>query len=305
MDDAELQPFYEDLVFNLREKGILCAITSGLACVHYELAQNTKDCDLLCHHTAFGQLLEELGAIKLEGQPCRYRGHLSPPLDWGWHAGGWTSHFQWGSGPDAVTLDVFGQALRGSTAWPAELAGLYINPHIVAEMKRTHRDKDWPYITLLGERLLEMGDPRGWLHLFDADTLRRLARVSSISPELLDRRPCLRLALDRDDRLAPVLKAEQILWIELDRLRLEIYRRALRPYNLAVIRSQEPADMPLPDQHHNRVRCAQEKLACSPLVEHGLARHLMEAKAATARLVRPELMDWLPDLAVHHSYLET
>ena len=304
MTDEQLHGFYEDLVFRLREKGILCAITSGLACVHYELAQNTKDCDLLCHHTAFELLLSELAAIEVDGHSCRYRGHLSPPLDWTWHAGGWTSHFQWGSGPDAVTLDVFGQALRGSTAWPAELAGLYINPHIVAEMKRTNRDKDWPYITLLGERLLEMGDARGWLHLFDADALRRLARVSAIPPELLDRRPCLRLALNSDDRLAPVLKAEQILWSELDRLRLEIYRRALRPYNLAVIRSLEPADLPLPDQQLNRVRCAEEKLNRSPLVEHGIARHLLEAQAATAKLVHPGLLEWLPDLVIHHRYLE-
>jgi len=305
VNDADLQRFYEDLVFGFREQGILCAITSGLACVHYDLAQNTKDCDLLCHHTAFGRLLTELARIKVDGQPCRYRGHLSPPLDGTWHAGGWTSHFQWGAGLDAVTLDVFGEALRGSTAWPAELSGLYISPHIVAEMKRTNRDKDWPYLTLLGERLLEAGDPRGWLHIYDAGSLRRLKRVVEIPPELLLRRPCLKLVLAADNRLDAVLLAEKILWSELDRLRLQIYRRALRPYNLAVIRSGEPADLPLLAQHEARLQCARAVLCPSPLAEYGIARHLREAREATARLVRAELLEWLPDLTVHHHYLAT
>jgi hypothetical protein len=39
----ELQGFYEDLVRQLRDRGVLCAITSGLACVHYGIAETTKD----------------------------------------------------------------------------------------------------------------------------------------------------------------------------------------------------------------------------------------------------------------------
>ncbi len=303
MNDAELQDFYETLVGELRSRGILCAITSGLACVHYNLAQNTKDCDLLCHHSAFGNLLEVLAQKRIAGAACRYRGHLSPPLDWQWHSGGWTSHFQWGEGPEAVTLDVFGQALRGSTPWESELSGLYADPHIVAEMKRTNRDKDWPYITLLGKRLIELGDPRGWLHLYEPELLRRLARFHGIPEAACVRRPALRLALAEDARLAPALAAERMLWSELDRLRIEIYRRALRPYTVAVIRSKEATDLGLLAQHEHRLGCAREQLHRSPLTQYGLTRHFEEARTATAALVRPELLEWLPDVAPHFKLL--
>lgn len=304
MTDAERQIFYEDLVRGLRDQGVVCGITSGLACVHFDLAQNTKDCDLLCHPSAFGRLIDTLAAMPALSQPCRYRGHLSPPLDWQWHAGGWTSHFQWGAGPEAVTLDVFGQALRGSAPWTAELSGLYVSPHVVAEMKRTNRDKDWPYITLLGERLIEQGDPRGWLHIYEADTLRRLARLETVPAAMVVRRPVLRLVLAGEkDLLVPALSAERLFWSELDRLRIEVYRRALRPYTVAVIRSREPDGQPLRDQHENRVRCAREALRRSPLVEHGIGRHIEQARSAVARLVRPEILDWLPDISPHYTYL--
>lgn len=45
---AELERFYEGLVSRARSQGITCAITSGMACVAFGVAQATKDCDLLC-----------------------------------------------------------------------------------------------------------------------------------------------------------------------------------------------------------------------------------------------------------------
>jgi len=48
--------FYEDLVSRLRARGVLCAITSGLACVHYGVAETTQACDLLCHPGSFDAL---------------------------------------------------------------------------------------------------------------------------------------------------------------------------------------------------------------------------------------------------------
>ena len=81
MNQDELYLFYEDLVRTLRQRGVICAITSGLACVHYGIAETTKDCDLLCHASLFGELLELLEATKVEGVACAYRGNISPPLD--------------------------------------------------------------------------------------------------------------------------------------------------------------------------------------------------------------------------------
>src|SRR5438552_10166006 len=111
MNPDELHLFYEDLVRTLRDRGVICAITSGLACVHYGIAETTKDCDLLCHPESFEVLLGLLEQTVLEGKVCRYRGHISPPLDERWHLGGWTSHFEWETQP-LVTLDIFGRAVR-------------------------------------------------------------------------------------------------------------------------------------------------------------------------------------------------
>ena len=44
---AELEKFYEGLVARARRRGIACAITSGMACVAYGVAQATRDCDLV------------------------------------------------------------------------------------------------------------------------------------------------------------------------------------------------------------------------------------------------------------------
>jgi hypothetical protein len=93
-----------------------------MACVHFGVAETTKDCDLLCHPSGFDTLLEELQRTTISESSSQYRGNLSPPLHERWHCGGWTSHFMWGRGPDAVTLDVFGCALRGSVPWPNELS---------------------------------------------------------------------------------------------------------------------------------------------------------------------------------------
>ena len=45
---AELDRFFERLVTMVQTQGGVLAITSGMACVHYGVAQATKDCDLLC-----------------------------------------------------------------------------------------------------------------------------------------------------------------------------------------------------------------------------------------------------------------
>ena len=46
VNPSELHLFYEDLVQKLRDRGVVCAITSGLACVHYGIAETAKDCEL-------------------------------------------------------------------------------------------------------------------------------------------------------------------------------------------------------------------------------------------------------------------
>jgi hypothetical protein len=62
---------------------VVCGITSGLACVHYGIAESTKDCDLLCHTASFATLLDlraqhlvrvEAAAATLDDHPLRSYG---------------------------------------------------------------------------------------------------------------------------------------------------------------------------------------------------------------------------------------
>jgi hypothetical protein len=103
--------------------------------------------------------------------------------------------------------------------------GFYASRHTVAEMKRTNRERDWPYVTALGAQMIEAGDPRGWLHIFDENLLLALARTTRPPSSMISRRPVLGLAMKADSPLRAALHAEVQVWHELDRIRLGIYTR--------------------------------------------------------------------------------
>ncbi len=278
-----------------------------MACVHFGVAETTKDCDLLCSEGAFGQLMQELAATPVDGVPCGYRGNLSPPLDARWHRGGWTSHFVWHAAQDDVTLDVFGRALRVSASWEQELSGLYTSPQVVAEMKRTNRDKDWPFITALGMKMIKSGDARGWSHIFHHQTLIDLIEAHPCPPEVVARRSALQFALARDRRAQGAIHAEMMLWRELDEIRIRIYEHALRPYVSSVRKARLGHDCPFPDQHEVRVECALAYLPLQPMRDYGVARHIQEARQALvdSATIPKEALAWLPDVTDNFKYLES
>lgn len=305
MTDNELHKFYLHLVEKLRNSGVTCAITSGLACVHYGVAETTKDCDLLCAPESFTAMLEILSATQVGPKRCSYRGNLSPPLDPRWHRGGWTSHFVWDRGPNEVTLDIFGVPPRAPERWEREISGFYVSPHIVAQMKRTDRDKDWPFITALGVKMLEAGDDRGWMHIYDVDVLERLIDSRRVPEKFLKARPALALAQNRDVRTAGALNAERKLWEQLDHARMKMYARALRPYSMAVWQKISRAELDLFADHKVRVECAQQCLTVSPILTHGLDRFVGEARdyLVASQQIPGEATAWLPDVKPHFTNL--
>lgn len=295
---AELERFYEKLVTRARRRGIACAITSGMACVAFGISEATKDCDLLCDPESAGKFFELLSETALGGQLPSYRGNLTPPLDACWFRGGWTSHFVWPPLESGAYLYIFGVAPRGSSPWEAEIHGFYASPHTVAEMKRTNRDKDWPFVTALGARMIETGDERGWLHIYDEKLLRGFAETEG-SAALLKRRPVLELAANNDPRLRPALRAEIEYWHELDRVRMNIYENALRRYMVAVRKSRLPPRAALSVQHELRLRRAEQYLPMNPLRDYGLPRMISEAREALSQFINPSAMAWLPDVRQH------
>lgn len=300
MTYTELETFYLDLVSRARSKGVTCAITSGMACVHYGVAQTTKDCDLLCDPEAADTFLDLIENTRLKGVAPIYRGNLSPPMDKRWLIGGWTSHFYWPTpGEDGAYLDVFGIPPRASSPWQNEIEGFYSGRHTVAEMKRTDRDKDWPFATALGEQMLEAGNPKGWLHIFSSETLISMQKERPIPPDLFESRPVLRLLKEGDSRLRGAIHAERVFWSEVDRARISVIRAALRPYVVAVRKFQIPKDAPLREQHEIRVQVAESTLALNPLRDFGIGKIVDRARGSTMEIVRPELCEWLPDAGMY------
>src|SRR5204862_1979693 len=135
----------------------------------------------------------------------------------------------------------------------------------VAEMKRTNRDKDWAFVTALGVRMLEAEDQRGWLHIFNAETLAKLLEDAACPAELAERRPALKLALNHDPRVAGALSAERRFWEELDRRRIQIFERHLRPYVSAVRKVRHDRQLNLREDHGLRIDCAAKHLPINPL----------------------------------------
>lgn len=307
MTGDQLHLFFEDFVSELRNRGVVCAITSGLACVHYGVAETTKDCDLLCHTSSFSTLLDFLGETKINGESCHYRGNISPPLDARWHRGGWTSHFEWESKPESTTLDIFGHALRESSPWPQDLFGLYANPHTVAEMKRTNRDKDWPFLSALGKQMVEAEDERGWLHIFNAEILADLLAQYSCPPEILARRPALQFAFEKNPLAAGAINAERKVWEELDRARIFLLEQPLRRYVSAVRKARVGRTFSLPTEHALRVTCAEQNLPPNPLKDYGVKRYVDEAKATVLKkgLIPETALAWLPDFVIYFDWLNS
>jgi hypothetical protein len=300
---AELERFYEGLVTRARSRGIACAITSGMACVAFGVSEATKDCDLLCAPDSASELLDLLGGAALGGHLPSYRGNLSAPLEARWLRGGWTSHFAWSPAGSGAYLDIFGVAPRSSSPWETETQGFYASPHTVAEMKRTNRDKDWPFVTALGARMIERGDERGWLHIYDENLLRAFGDATRPTADFFKRRPVLQLAANHDPNLRPALRAEIEYWHELDRSRMSIYESAVRRYMVEVRKSRLPPGAALPDQHSLRLRCAEKHLPINPLRDYGVTRMISEARESLARIVNPAALAWLPDVREHFRLL--
>ncbi len=302
MNQYEIIEFYLELVRRAQARGIRCAITSGMACVAFEVADSTKDCDLLCDPEMADKFVALLSESPLGDSPCQYRGNISPPLDARWLKGGWTSHFEW-PGTDGY-LDVFGIAPRARSSWLEGTTPIYAHPHVVADMKRTGRDKDWPFLTALGVKLVESGDPRGWLHIYDEDRMGELrVKHPEIPTAIIESRPLLQMLLDRNVALAAALRLERTFWMELSKLRVREYEHLLPPYLVAVRKASAGRTMSLLEDHQLRVACAERHLPPHPLNPQVLHTMIDTAKSIALIGINPEMASWLPSVIPNFTLL--
>ena len=108
--------------------------------------------------------------------------------------------------------------------------------HVVAQMKRTDRDKDWPIIQGLGRQLWERNNSLCLLHLTAPEALLDAWRASpsEVRAQMAARRPLLR-ALDNSPPperldLERLLALERLVWERVNEQRHGRYTRAWKNF---------------------------------------------------------------------------
>jgi hypothetical protein len=230
--------FVKRLAAELKEAGIRFAITSGMACVHYGLQQTTKDSDWIIPPDDLEGFCALL--IRLEGAmpPWRvaYRPVFGAPVISDYHQHGWTSHLALWDGAHTPEhhVDLFGRPPR-VLGWETDPeAPAFASRHVVAQMKKTDRDKDWFAVDGLGLQEWLRGEVRGLLHARSMAQLRLAwqACPAAARPDLVMRRPVLAQIEEgvSDERLERLLHVERAVWQCVNRERYTAYQRAWKAF---------------------------------------------------------------------------
>ncbi len=210
-----------------------------MACVEFGIQQTTKDTDWVVEPGALPRLVEFLQDLEagLSGANWRisYRSLFGAPLCEEFLGAGWTSHLAiW---DDALSpehhLDFFGKPprLTADAALKGASSGI-ASRLVVAQMKKTDRDKDWPVVQALSRQALLMGELESVLHLREPELLRDVwAKLPPCErAELAARRPLL-LELDQPRMgLARCLAVERAMWAEVNKLRYRAYQHAWKDF---------------------------------------------------------------------------
>lgn len=255
----------------LRKSGIRMALTSGQACVHYGIQQTTKDSDWIVQPEDIERLRQFLASWDCgDRQRAGYRSICGAPLDAAYLYYGWTSHLTIVERATGVEhrVDIFGK--------PPRVQRMEVDPHdrdiaarhVVAQMKKTDRDKDWPIVFSLGRQLLEKGDSRGVLHVQDAQSLiDAWPKVSADEQgELVRQRPLLAMIENSPERLRRAIAIERTIWVAVNQARYSCYQLAWKQFYR---RWRGESGMPWPlstsfAQQHDSLAAAADKHQLPP-----------------------------------------
>jgi hypothetical protein len=231
--------FYRNFQALMQRHGIRHVLTSGMACVEYGIQQNTKDTDWIIHPEDLEMLVAMLCECErgLTGANWRvsYRPLFGAPLLKDYLGGGWTSHLAIWDEPSSPEhhLDFFGKAprLRGGE-WLSQSGGL-ASRTVVAQMKKTDRAKDWPFVNGLAIQACNEGDINGLLHLREASLLRQhWDGLAGTDREWLSTlRPLLGILLTQGEGpLERLLAIERSIWEAVNRERYLRYQHEWKEF---------------------------------------------------------------------------
>lgn len=307
--------FLRSFAAKLREGNIRFAITSGMACVFYGLQQTTKDSDWIIPADDLVQLRDLLNRLEQQMPPWRvsYRPIFGAPLEAEYMAHGWTSHLSVWDRADSPEhhVDIFSAPPRVNLTELSFDQRDFASRHVVAQMKKTDRDKDWFAVDGLGLQSWLQGDRWAQLHIRSVDQLRASWNECDVGQkaELARRRPILRVLEEDREKLERLLFLERTLWQCVNRERYSVYQRAWKDFYCRwrhAVEGAWPRSEPFWMQHqyiHDAAR--RHALPAAPLADPAVKKRIVDAglrKAASLvnasvdelALVQPPLEEMLP-----------
>lgn len=278
----------------LRRADIRFLLTSGQACVVYGIQQTTKDSDWIIVLDDIGKLRGLLAGWDRAGA-CRagYRSICGAPLERAYLGHGWTSHLTVVELAERAQhhVDIFGKPPRVEHLESDREDAQIASRHLVGQMKKTDRDKDWPIVFSLGRQMVERGDWRGVLHLQDAGALVDVWPhvPAGERSELVRRRPLLAMIEKSPNRLRRAIAIEKTVWIAINQARYTCYQR---PWKEFYRRWRREPDMQWPlavgfDRQHEvlAAACVEHQLPVNPFDQQARQAAYLQALKDAAEVM--------------------
>jgi hypothetical protein len=295
-----LHKFYKGIMQQIEDRGINGLTTGGIACVLYELASSTKDCDIIIPEEHADDIVNILTKSEIDGQRFHLTLKYGAPLHTRWLQGGWSSHtfvgdVKNGTEQALARLDFFARPPRV----PIKIADAenpqYLSRDGVARMKKTRRERDWAFANFLGQQMVERRESQGILHITNPQKLLEVCKNAEIETALIYERPILQLAIDGHPDLERYIKAEKEFFAKLDNARLLTYETAWIPYGKEL--HKEAANllaMDLETQNQAMIEIAKQELEPTPINASVWDDLINQAKEQTGQIFQNIDLDLLP-----------
>lgn len=302
MNYEKLNEFYISFQAALKKQKLKFMLVGGHAAIHYKLAEFTKDYDISVDEKNCSTLIDILDALSNEEQKFTYRVGLGAPLVQKWGSFGWTSHFEVIKVDLKPRIDVF-------VTLPRVDPRILLNPieselNILAETKKTQREKDWDFVKSFGIEMLNLKNYNGFLHIFDSVLLKELTQQGMEIPNsVIELRPNLKLLKSAPKKLEAAFAVEKLFWQKWDYFRLKAYLTTAKKYLSVVRNNLNLTALNIKQQHVELLKLAEQYLPPNPYEVEPIINIINRIKDEISDSYSPEFLKYLPnlDLIVHEN----
>lgn len=218
---------YQELTKQFNTGKLRAIISSGQAVVLHRLAIMSKDGDWILRENS--ETMEYVLNI-LSDYQAQYR--FGAPLDIRWMSGGWSAHFEFYHKQLRIRTDFITRPPRISESKLENLWKMqenqdipFVNAQLLAEIKKTNREKDYAIIGELARLMPAISD-----QLLYSRSARDLISLAEKDPKLVSelkaKRPLLEKVSEGREKLEEALDAERRELMHANEKRLELYMYA-------------------------------------------------------------------------------